>query len=141
MWVLLGAFLLTHHLEQVLLASASAVQEEELGLGLIHCPLPRYITTKTKPETFWFCFCIKRPKIIHLLQLSVTVCSVGRKTDPAGYQSQQVGVNETASSGKHASSRNLPARGRKMQSFQDQVGWWETRLSTGSQLQAPPSAL
>ena len=50
-------------------------------------PLPRCIAPKTNSETLWFCFCIKRPRIIHLLQPSVAVCSVDHKTYPAGCHS------------------------------------------------------
>lgn len=45
----------------------------------LDCFLPRYIPTKAKTETFWFWFCIKRPKIIHSLQFKATVCFLAIK--------------------------------------------------------------
>lgn len=110
--------------KQVPLTSSSAS-----SLDLTHCPSAHMPHYWNEYRNILGLIYIKRPKIIHLLQLNVTVCSVGYKTDLAGSQSQQVGVNETASSRIHAPSRNLPTSGRRMQSVQDQVRGPEPRLS------------
>lgn len=89
--------------------------------GLSFSPqIPHY---RNKTRHILVLIYIKRPKILCLLQLHVTVCSVGHKTDLPGSQSQQVGVHETARSRTHIPSQNLPASGKRMQSFQDQVRW------------------
>lgn len=136
-WVLLGALLLTPSPCASPFGLGFLLARGGVWTGSNTLPLcPHTSLPKQNQKHFGFVFCIKRPKIIQLLELGVTVSSVGHKTHPAGCQSRQLGVNETASSRERAASRNLPASDRRMQAFQDQVRWSETQLSTASQHQA-----